>query len=357
MRRATPPGGSIFARCPCRRKRGQLRAKSSTRKRGPKTAGTPPGDAAMQLSSEDINDLTDMLKQCGLLAMAACEDASEANAKKARTGPYGCPKKTPREIAKLANPALVARLANSVNILQDAVKSGGDGSLDETIPGDPEALRGLSPPPPTTKPSSSCATSPEPARRATRSHRHSQRHRHTEPAQCTDERLKFPREHTQSITSARPKVFRKPSLWKVLICLFLITSSPGSTLRSDATPHSYPVSGAPVLEPRHGTAPGGRSDDCLRCAVPKQSCSEHASAHMSSNSMETHPSQRGRQDAYKQEGEVTWCKLQVPGTHMPTTHYLSMMPMSDMKCDQLTGRQGLSHIVRKAHARHAFIYI
>ena len=112
----------------------------------PKPLELPPGDAAMQLSSEDIGDLTDMLKQCGLLAMAACEDASEAQAKKARTGPYGCPRKTPRQIAKLANPALVARLANSVNILQDAVKSGGDGSLPETVPGDPEALRGLSPP-------------------------------------------------------------------------------------------------------------------------------------------------------------------------------------------------------------------
>ena len=108
----------------------------------------PPGDAAMQLSSDDIADLTDMLQQCGLLAVAACEDASEAQAKKARVGPYDNPKKTPREIAKLANPALVARLANSVHILQDAVKSGGDGSLPETVPGDPEALRGLSNPPP-----------------------------------------------------------------------------------------------------------------------------------------------------------------------------------------------------------------
>ena len=108
----------------------------------------PPGDAAMQLSSDDIADLTDMLQQCGLLAVAACEDASEAQAKKARVGPYDNPKKTPREIAKLANPALVARLANSVHILQDAVKSGGDGSLEATQPGDPEALRGLSNPPP-----------------------------------------------------------------------------------------------------------------------------------------------------------------------------------------------------------------
>ena len=38
-----------------------------------------------------LTDLTDMLKQCGLLAVAAVEDASEAQAKKARTGPYDNP--------------------------------------------------------------------------------------------------------------------------------------------------------------------------------------------------------------------------------------------------------------------------
>ena len=118
----------------------------------PKQPELPPGDAAMQLSSEDITDLTDVLKQCGLLAVAACEDASEAQAKKARKGPYDNPRKTPREIAKLANPALVARLANSVHILEEAVKSGGDGSLEDTSIGDLEALRGLSPPPPPPNP-------------------------------------------------------------------------------------------------------------------------------------------------------------------------------------------------------------
>ena len=107
----------------------------------PKQPELPPGDAAMQLSSEDLADLTDMLKQCGLLAVAACEDASEARAKKARTGAlYDNPRKTPREIAKLANPALVTRLANSVRVLEEAVKCGGDGSLEETLPGDPDPV-------------------------------------------------------------------------------------------------------------------------------------------------------------------------------------------------------------------------
>ena len=108
----------------------------------------PPGDAGMQLSSEDITDLTDMLKQCGLLAVAAAEEAGEPPSKKARAGPHSNPKKSPREIAKLANPALIARLASSVHFLEEAVKSGGDGSLEDTIPGDPEALREpLAPPP------------------------------------------------------------------------------------------------------------------------------------------------------------------------------------------------------------------
>ena len=43
MRRTTPPGGSFFASCPCRRRRGQLRAEGSTGKCCPQTARTPPG--------------------------------------------------------------------------------------------------------------------------------------------------------------------------------------------------------------------------------------------------------------------------------------------------------------------------
>ena len=61
----------------------------------PKQQEPPPGDAAMQLSSEDINDLTDMLKQCGLPAMAACEDASEANAKRPEQAPTAVQRKLP----------------------------------------------------------------------------------------------------------------------------------------------------------------------------------------------------------------------------------------------------------------------
>ena len=42
----------------------------------------------MQLSSEDIIDRTDMLKQSGLLVVAAAKDAGEAPSKNNRAGPY-----------------------------------------------------------------------------------------------------------------------------------------------------------------------------------------------------------------------------------------------------------------------------
>ena len=71
--------------------------------RSPIQQEAPPENAGMQLSSEDMTDLTDMLKKRGLLAVAAAQKAS-------------------REIAKLANPALIARLANSVHFLEEAVK-------------------------------------------------------------------------------------------------------------------------------------------------------------------------------------------------------------------------------------------
>ena len=150
MPRTTPPGGSIFESCPCRRRRGQLRVESSPGKCSPQVR-TPPGGCSYAIVIRGHFGLNRYVKAapsgCGGMRRRL-----EAQTKKARVGPYDNPRKTPREIAKLANPALVARLANSVHILQDAVKSGGDGSLEETQPGDPEPLRGLSPPPPRPNP-------------------------------------------------------------------------------------------------------------------------------------------------------------------------------------------------------------
>ena len=185
----------------------------------PKQPELPPGDAAMQLSSENINDLTDMLKQCGLLATAACEDASEAHAKKARTGPYNCPQKTPREIPN--------KSSFGGKIGKQRQHSAGCGEewwgwiVGRDTPwgsrGPPRAI-----PPPTTKPSRPCAanTPPDSARRTNRPQRDSEGHGDTEPAQCADARLNLPREHLTPVhLSACPRakyeVFRKPSLLKI----------------------------------------------------------------------------------------------------------------------------------------------
>ena len=148
----------------------------------------------MQLFSEDMTDLTDMLKQCGLPAVTAAEDASEAPAKRARAGPCDNPKKTPREIAKLANPALIARLANSVYFLEEAasLKNGGDGSLANTIPVDPELLRERSAPPPPADP---------------KNERERERHRQAECSQ-------------------------KPKKVCFLLCLLLLITPEGSPWRS-----------------------------------------------------------------------------------------------------------------------------
>ena len=116
------------------------------------------------------------------------------------------PNKTPREIAK-SNPALAARLANCVHILEEAVKSGGDGSLE--IPTPPSRA--------------SCA----PARRARQSQGHLEghckRHRNPKPPRCTNEgyagKLGVPRE---------PKFLR--FLW-----LVLLLTSPGSKERARTT--------------------------------------------------------------------------------------------------------------------------
>ena len=103
-----------------------------------------------QLPSEDVNNLTSMLKERGLLALAVAEDPAETPNKTSKAGPYDNPRTSPREIAKLSNPALTANLARSVHFLEGVVKNNensGDGSLDETIPGNPEALRDASLPP------------------------------------------------------------------------------------------------------------------------------------------------------------------------------------------------------------------
>ena len=238
MRRTTPPGGSFFASCPCRRRRGQLRAEGSTGKCCPQTARTPPGGCSYAIVLRGHKRPNRYVKAVRPSSHGRMRRRLRGACQKGSNRPLWVPQKTPREIAKLANPALVARLANSVSILQDAVKNGGDGSLEETLPGDPEALRGLSNPPPPPNPAAPVSPFPPPesARRKGRSQRDSEGHRDTEPAQCADAGLNLPREGI-TVTSKHPHastrsaVFRKPHSKKILDCPLSVALFPGKKTR------------------------------------------------------------------------------------------------------------------------------
>ena len=101
----------------------------------------PQGAAGLTLSSDDMAGLTNMLQQCGLLAVAVQgAEEEDGGGKRPRVGPYANASKTPREIAALADPALISKLAQSVTFLQNAraqidAEQNGDGlSLRETQP-------------------------------------------------------------------------------------------------------------------------------------------------------------------------------------------------------------------------------
>ena len=105
----------------------------------PKQPEIPPKNAAMQLSSEDITDLTDMLKQCGLLAVRPSK-MPPRHRPKGQNGTLRQRQENSPGDCKARQPSVSGPFGNSVYILEEAVKSGGDGSLDDTIAGDPRAL-------------------------------------------------------------------------------------------------------------------------------------------------------------------------------------------------------------------------
>ena len=107
----------------------------------------PQGAAGLTLSSDDMAGLTNMLQQCGLLAVAVQgTEEEDGGGKRPRVGPYANASKTPREIAALADPALINKLAQSVTFLQnaraqiDAEQSGDGSSLRETQPASPSEV-------------------------------------------------------------------------------------------------------------------------------------------------------------------------------------------------------------------------
>ena len=99
----------------------ELKAARAAATPAPPPPEHPQGEPGLTLSSEDMVGLHDMLQQCGLLAVAAQEEAEAAGAtegKRPRVGPYGAPTTPPREKTTVANPALVSKLAASVAYIQ-----------------------------------------------------------------------------------------------------------------------------------------------------------------------------------------------------------------------------------------------
>ena len=107
----------------------ELKAARAAATPAPPPPEHPQGESGLTLSSEDMVGLHDMLQQCGLLAVAAQEEAEAAGAaegKRPRVGPYGAPTHPPREKVTLANPALVNKLAASVAYIQKHMQSIGE---------------------------------------------------------------------------------------------------------------------------------------------------------------------------------------------------------------------------------------
>ena len=111
-------------------------------KRGsPSTASTPPGvcrlDLVIRRHGWPDRYVTAMRPSCCGGARRRRREL-EGGGKRPRVGPYANAVKTPREVAALANPALVSKLAQSVAFLQnarahlDAEQSGHGSSLRET---------------------------------------------------------------------------------------------------------------------------------------------------------------------------------------------------------------------------------
>ena len=197
--------------------------------------------------------------------------------------------------------------------------------------GPPRALQPPSAASKSCKPHAACAP-PEPARRKSRSEGDTEGHGDTEPAQRANARLEFPREsnrdrHTQC--SVRSAVFRKPSLSKIVISIFLLLSSPGRRLGSDATAHTNVLTGY-----RHSTslAPGDlRPDDHLP-DVPIHGCSEHArcSMHWSTDARDTRASLRGHQERQKGRQERL-SEVKAPGARaLCPSPYMTLIHMSDV---------------------------
>ena len=152
VRRTTPPGGRIFARCPCRRRRSQLRAESSPGKCGPKTAGTPPGGCSYAIVLRGHQRPDRYVKAVRPSSYGGMRKHLRGACQKGPNWPLRLPQENSPGDCKTRKGSLGGQTGKQCQHFAGCGEEHGDGSLEETLPGDPEALRGLSPPPPPPNP-------------------------------------------------------------------------------------------------------------------------------------------------------------------------------------------------------------
>ena len=330
MSRATPPGGSLFENCICRRRRrSQLRVEGSPRKCGPK-ARTPPGGCSYAIvirrhSGFDRYVTAVRPSGCGgmrrRLRGASQKGQSRSLRQPQENSPGDCQVGQPGAGCQTGKQR--AHFAGCGEEWWGWVLTGNStwGSR-----GPPRALH-----PPAPK---SCHA-PASARRKG-SQRHSEGHRNPEPGKCADARLVPPRESLAPAYTA-PRKSPRRSLVSGIFAMWLsvstfLSSSPGRLIGAVTTAHAAVLTG--VNQQQIGLAPGEYYNDDHLPEVPYHG---RLALHSSSSEGSRHDRNEvvsPRDSTNRQEQLSTW---QAPGVHdVHRDPHKHLTPMSDMQSDMNT---------------------
>ena len=326
MSRATPPGGSLFENCACRRRRSQLRVEGSTRECGPQ-ARTPPGGCSYAIVIRRHSGLDRYVTAvrpsgCGgmrrRLRGASQKGQSRSLRQPQENSPGDCQVGQPGPCCQTGKQR--AHFAGCGEEWWGWVLAG------NTTWGSRGPPRALQPPAP-----KSCHA-PDSARRKG-SQRYREGHRNPEPGKCANARLVPPRESLASAYKAQRKSPRRTlvsgifAIW-LSISAFL-SSSPGRLIGAATTAHPDVLTG---VNQRHiGLAPGEYCTDDHLPEVPYHGCFalDSSSSEWSKHDRNRAVSPRG--STGRQEQRSDW---QAPGAHdVCQDSHKHPTPMSDMQSE------------------------